>query len=154
MKYVMTADRLREHDACANEVEAFETLYPDGLEVTLYNLREAAGGGFNVWWLYEMLPAKQCALCALASVGRMIGDTDGDLVELGAAVALAEEVRQGNYSAATAQEAMGHKVQLHAYCAMKVAVIESRSSSRKLNTAHHQLYDMAVAFEECTQCTE
>lgn len=53
----ITAELLRQHDACEPHVRIFEKHWPDGAETTVENLHKARRLKLDVTWLQRFIPA-------------------------------------------------------------------------------------------------
>jgi hypothetical protein len=54
----ITTKLLRDHNACGDQVDLFEQLYPNGLDPTPEAFFEAAAGGLDVMWAWRLLPSE------------------------------------------------------------------------------------------------
>lgn len=59
MKKRITAEWLREKEACEDQVEKFEQLWPNGADLTLSNLLIAAEAGLDTYFLEILLTKKE-----------------------------------------------------------------------------------------------
>ena len=53
----ITVDTLKELDACEDQVQLFESTFPDGTDITAESLALASDVGLDVSWLIERAPA-------------------------------------------------------------------------------------------------
>lgn len=150
MSYHMTAAKLRHHAACSGHVEAFASKWPDGVEVTVESLVEAAEAGLNIHWLYELLTMDHCGACARGSMLRMaMGEASTKSPhEMKAALSLsAQAAGDEAYTADVVMAAMSAQMQLHAYCAWRCAQLELRSANDPRVTLLCQFTDIAASLE-------
>jgi hypothetical protein len=49
----LKASLLNRYGACEKQLDEFERIFPDGMELTLRNIRRAGRHGLSIYWIFE-----------------------------------------------------------------------------------------------------